>query len=35
MTEDGMRIFTEEELGLNKPGAGTTKDCPFDCDCCY
>jgi hypothetical protein len=20
---------------LNKPGAGDTKDCPFDCNCCF
>ena len=34
-TEDGLRIYTEDELGLNKPGAGETDDCPFDCDCCF
>lgn len=34
-TEDGIPIYTEEELGLNNPKAGTTPLCPFDCDCCY
>ena len=33
-TEEGYRIYTEEELGLNKKG-GDTDLCPFDCDCCY
>ena len=33
-TEEGYRIFTEEELGLNKKG-GDTDLCPFDCDCCF
>uniref|UniRef100_A0A7N1A6E8 DUF1764-domain-containing protein n=1 Tax=Kalanchoe fedtschenkoi TaxID=63787 RepID=A0A7N1A6E8_KALFE len=31
----GMKIYTEEELGLNKPDAGGTPLCPFDCDCCF
>ena len=31
--EDGMKIFKRHIL--NKPGAGTTKDCPFDCNCCF
>lgn len=34
-TSDGLKIYTEEELGLNNPLAGTTADCPFDCDCCF
>jgi hypothetical protein len=33
-TEEGWRIYTEEELKLNKKG-GDTDLCPFDCDCCY
>lgn len=33
-TEEGFRIFSEEELGLLKSG-GETDNCPFDCDCCY
>ena len=32
-TEDGVKVFKRHIL--NKPGAGTTKDCPFDCDCCF
>jgi hypothetical protein len=34
-TEDGLPIFTEEELQMNNPRAGTTPLCPFDCDCCH
>mgnify|MGYP006175130619 CR=1 FL=1 len=34
-TNDGLKIYTEEELGMNKAGAGMTDDCPFDCQCCY
>jgi hypothetical protein len=34
-TEDGLPIYTEEELGINNPKAGTTPLCPFDCDCCH
>ena len=30
-TDDGLRIYSEEELGINKPGSGSTDDCPFDC----
>lgn len=33
-TEEGYRIYTEDELGLNKKG-GDTDLCPFDCDCCF
>ena len=33
-TEEGFRILTEEELGLDRPDAGETDLCPFDCDCC-
>ena len=31
-TEDGLRIFTAEELKLGQ--GGDTEDCPFDCQCC-
>jgi len=31
--EDGIKIFKRHIL--NKPGAGNTKDCPFDCNCCF
>ncbi|GKV03541.1 hypothetical protein SLEP1_g15825 [Rubroshorea leprosula] len=34
-TEDGLVIYTEEELGMNKSNAGGTPLCPFDCDCCF
>ncbi|WFD25460.1 hypothetical protein MNAN1_000420 [Malassezia nana] len=32
-TEEGFRIFTEEELRLNEGGG--TPLCPFDCNCCF
>lgn len=31
--EDGVRIFKGHVL--DKPDAGQTDKCPFDCDCCY
>lgn len=31
--EDGVKIFKRHIL--NKPGAGFSKDCPFDCSCCF
>lgn len=31
--EDGMKIFKTHLLQSSK--SGSTKDCPFDCDCCY
>jgi hypothetical protein len=34
-TEEGFNIYTEDELGLNRPNAGMTDLCPFDCDCCF
>jgi hypothetical protein len=34
-TGDGLPIFTEEELKMDNPKAGTTPLCPFDCDCCH
>ena len=31
--QDGIKIFKRHIL--NKKGAGQSKDCPFDCDCCF
>jgi len=31
--EDGVKIFKAHVL--NRPKAGFSKDCPFDCDCCF
>ena len=31
--EEGIKIFKRHIL--NKPGAGNSKDCPFDCECCF
>lgn len=31
--EDGVKVFKAHVL--NKPNSGTTKNCPFDCDCCF
>lgn len=31
--KDGHKLYTEEELNLNKGGG--TEDCPFDCQCCF
>jgi len=33
-TEEGYRVFKEDELGINDTG-GDTPDCPFDCNCCF
>jgi thiamine biosynthesis protein ThiC len=30
-----MPIYSEESLGMHNPKAGTTKECPFDCNCCH
>lgn len=32
---DGLTVYTEEELGINKSDAGGTPLCPFDCECCF
>jgi hypothetical protein len=32
-TEDGLPIYTEEELNIGKGGG--TPLCPFDCNCCF
>lgn len=34
-TQDGLAIYTEDELNINKADAGNTELCPFDCDCCF
>ncbi|XP_028768790.1 uncharacterized protein C6G9.01c-like [Neltuma alba] len=34
-TEDGLAIYTEDELGIDKADAGNTPLCPFDCSCCF
>ncbi|KAL3745960.1 hypothetical protein ACJRO7_014975 [Eucalyptus globulus] len=34
-TADGLTIYTEDELGINKGDAGDTPLCPFDCSCCF
>lgn len=34
-TEDGLTIYTEDELGINSTDAGNTPLCPFDCSCCF
>ncbi|ESQ41142.1 hypothetical protein EUTSA_v10014970mg [Eutrema salsugineum] len=34
-TKDGLPVFTEDELGINKAYAGDTPLCPFDCNCCF
>ena len=31
--EDGVKVFKAHVL--NRPAAGSTKDCPFDCQCCF
>ena len=30
---EGLKVFKAHVL--NKPNAGKSKDCPFDCDCCF
>ncbi|PKI34717.1 hypothetical protein CRG98_044895 [Punica granatum] len=34
-TNDGLAIYAEEELGINRADAGGTPLCPFDCSCCF
>jgi hypothetical protein len=31
--QEGVKVFKAHLL--SKPGAGTTDQCPFDCECCY
>ena len=33
--EDGFNVKVYKAHLMNKPGFGNSKDCPFDCDCCY
>lgn len=32
-TDDGLLIYTAEELNVGK--GGDTDECPFDCWCCF
>ncbi|GAQ88826.1 hypothetical protein KFL_004620060 [Klebsormidium nitens] len=34
-TNDGLTVYSEEELGFAKKDAGGTPLCPFDCQCCF
>ena len=34
-TEEGFKVYKEEELKMNVKNAGYTDKCPFDCDCCF
>ncbi|KMT17985.1 hypothetical protein BVRB_2g033310 [Beta vulgaris subsp. vulgaris] len=34
-TNDGLAIYSEEELRINKQDAGSSGLCPFDCSCCF
>ena len=34
VTEEGWPVYSLVELGLSNTG-GDTKECPFDCSCCY
>ncbi|KAF5940536.1 hypothetical protein HYC85_021703 [Camellia sinensis] len=34
-TNDGLTVYTEEELGIANTDAGGTPLCPFDCSCCF
>ncbi|ESQ53727.1 hypothetical protein EUTSA_v10027214mg [Eutrema salsugineum] len=34
-TEDGLLVFTEDELDINKANADDTSLCHFDCSCCF
>ena len=34
-SEDGMKIFKAHVISKNIQNAGQTKDCPFDCNCCF
>eukprot|EP00937_MAST-01D_sp_MAST-1D-sp2_P005954 g5954.t1 len=30
-----LPVYKEAALGVSLPNSGKTKDCPFDCDCCF
>ncbi|KNA21150.1 hypothetical protein SOVF_045920 [Spinacia oleracea] len=34
-TNDGLVIYSEEELKVNSQEGGNTGLCPFDCSCCF
>ena len=34
-TDDGVPIYSADELHIGKSGSGKTDLCPFDCDCCF
>ncbi|MCO5583970.1 hypothetical protein L7F22_037888 [Adiantum nelumboides] len=34
-TNEGLSVYTEDELGWNRKDAGGTPLCPFDCSCCF
>lgn len=34
-TDEGFKVYTEDELKIGDTVGGQSKDCPFDCDCCY
>ncbi|KAI7988873.1 Uncharacterized protein C6G9.01c [Camellia lanceoleosa] len=34
-TNDGLTVYTEEELGIANADVGGTPLCPFDCSCCF
>lgn len=34
-TDEGFKIYTEDELRLGDGKVGETPDCPFDCECCF
>ncbi|KAL1202199.1 hypothetical protein V5N11_018154 [Cardamine amara subsp. amara] len=34
-TVEGFLVYTEDELCVNKSNAGSTRLCPFDCNCCF
>ncbi|CAL6041612.1 Conserved_hypothetical protein [Hexamita inflata] len=33
--EEGLLVFSAEELKIGSKGSGKTALCPFDCDCCF
>jgi Eukaryotic protein of unknown function (DUF1764) len=34
-SDDGMKIYKAHVISKNIKNAGQTKDCPFDCNCCF
>ncbi|KAF8405259.1 hypothetical protein HHK36_010160 [Tetracentron sinense] len=34
-TEDGLTIYTKEDIGIGKSNGGGALLCPFDCYCCF